>query len=136
MPQRKGRLQRYLEADAALNVLYKKFEAYVFPLLSSNYNITRECNLRCEGCLFFEGPDYLDHPDDKPLADYQTFFKGEADRGVNFAYFAGGEPSLAQDRLRLAQQYLPRGWVATNGTIRIASDIRYSIHVSLWGDLD
>jgi len=136
MPQRKGRLQRYLEADASLGALYSKFETHAFPLLSSNYDITRECNLRCEGCLFFEGPDYLDYPDDKSLVEYRVFFEREAARGVNFAYFAGGEPSLAQDRLRLAQEYLPRGWVATNGTIRIAADIRYSIHVSLWGDLD
>lgn len=136
MPQRKGRIQRYLGADPSLSALYEKLETHAFPLLSSNYDITRECNLRCEGCLFFEGPDFLDHPDDKSLADYQAFFKGEMDRGVNFAYFAGGEPSLEQERLRVAQRYLPRGIIATNGTIRIASDIRYAIHVSLWGGPD
>ncbi len=60
----------------------------------------------------------------------------EAARGVNFAYFAGGEPSLEQERLRIAQRYLPRGIVATNGTVRIALDIRYAIHVSVWGGPD
>lgn len=102
-------------------------------LRASNYDITSVCNLTCEGCLYFEGEDYLGHQENKSLAAWDAFFKSEAERGVNFAYLAGAEPSFVIDRLRAAHQYIRHGVIFTNGSRRIPDDIGFRIHVSIWG---
>lgn len=129
-----ARVQQYLAEDPALAAFYKKYRRHAAPLVSSNYDITDRCNLRCEGCLFFEGTDYHAHRDRRILEEYDRFFAVEAARGVNYPYFAGGEPALAPDRLRVAQRHFRRGMIFTNGTVRIDRDLPFAIHVSLWGD--
>ncbi|MCA1749460.1 MAG: hypothetical protein ABR601_00580 [Parasphingopyxis sp.] len=99
----------------------------------SNYDVTNRCNLRCEGCLFFAGDDYLDHDDDPDLVAWDRLFADEAARGVNFAYLAGAEPALAPDILRIAYKHIPDGVIFTNGTIKIPQDIGYRLHISIWG---
>ncbi len=132
VPER-GRVRSYLDADPALRALYTRIRTEVYPIVSSNYDLTRRCNLRCEGCLFFSGSDYEDHPEESSVRRYDSLFRAEARRGVNFPYFVGAEPSLAQDRLRAAARHFRRGVVFTNGTIRIHPEIPFAIHVSLWG---
>ncbi len=129
-----ARVQQYLEEDPALAAFYKKYRHHAAPIISTNYDITDICNLRCEGCLFFEGTDYGAHRDERTPEEYDRFFAAEAARGINYPYFAGGEPALAQDRLRLAQHHFRRGMIFTNGTVRIDRDLPFTIHVSLWGD--
>lgn len=106
---------------------------HVLPIRSSQYDITNTCNLTCEGCLFFSGDDYKNHPEERDLGKVDLFFKSEAARGVNYAYIAGAEPSLAEAKLLAAQKYIKRGNVVSNGTRRITRELRYAIHVSLWG---
>ncbi len=129
-----ARVQRYLEEDAGLAAFYERYHRHVAPIISTNYDISDICNLRCEGCLFFEGTDYSTHRDERTPEEYDRFFAAEATRGVNYPYFAGGEPALAQDRLQLAQRHFHRGMIFTNGTVRIDPDLSFTIHVSLWGD--
>ncbi|MHB8472081.1 MAG: radical SAM protein [Gammaproteobacteria bacterium] len=129
-----ARVQQYLDEDPILASFYKKYRRHVAPIVSTNYDITDVCNLRCEGCLFFEGTDSRAHRDERTLEEYDQFFAAEAARGVNYPYFAGGEPALAQDRLRLAQRHFRRGMIFTNGTVRLDRDLPFAIHVSLWGD--
>ena len=131
---KRGRVAGYLADDPGLTDLYGKIRAHLYPLITSNYDVTRVCHLKCEGCLFFEGPDYETHPDDKSLQDYDRFFAREAARGVNFPYFVGAEPALVQERLRIAGRHFKRGIIFTNGTIKIDRQIPFAVHVSLWGD--
>lgn len=100
---------------------------------ASNYDITSVCNLTCEGCLYFEGEDYLGHQENKSLDAWTLFFKSEHERGVNFAYIAGAEPSFVIDRLRAANRYIANGVIFTNGSKAIPKDIGFRIHVSIWG---
>ncbi|MGB5340123.1 MAG: radical SAM protein, partial [Gammaproteobacteria bacterium] len=129
-----GRIERYLAEDPRLAAIYARFQRHAAPVITSNYDITSRCNLRCEGCLFFAGTDYQGHHDDRSLDDYDAFFAREAARGVNYPYFAGGEPALEQDRLRIAARHFNRGMIFTNGTLRIDPELEFTIHVSLWGD--
>lgn len=99
----------------------------------SQYDISNTCNLTCEGCLFFAGDDHLDHARITDVARIDAFFAGEAARGVNFLQFAGAEPALAQPTLRIAARHVGRGVVFTNGTVKIARDIPFRLHVSVWG---
>ncbi|MFY0637169.1 MAG: radical SAM protein [Maricaulis maris] len=105
-------------------------------LRSSGYDLASTCNLRCEGCFYFSGEASNIQPETGGLSDWQSFFRAEGQRGVNYAFLAGAEPSLHPDRIRAAAAGIPWGMVFTNGTRRIPADIPYRIHVSLWGDDD
>lgn len=97
-----------------------------------NYDVSSNCNLTCEGCLFFARADGV--PLDRDGGDdWDALFAGEAARGVNFAYIAGAEPSLVPGRLAAAWRHIKAGVIFTNGTRRIDPAIGFRIHVSLWG---
>lgn len=100
---------------------------------AGSYDVANICNLKCEGCLFFEGETFSQHRDSKSSDEWDRLFAGEALRGVNLAYMSGAEPSLVPDRIRMSQRHIPRGIVFTNGTHRIPDDIRYRVHISTWG---
>jgi len=112
---------------------YRWLRKNIGMLVPSNYDISNKCNLKCEGCLFFEGDDYGNYKDANDDLSWDSFFADEASRGVNFAYIAGAEPSLELNRIRLAAKHIRSGVVFTNGTRRIPDDINYQIHISLWG---
>lgn len=100
------------------------------------YEIETRCNLKCEGCYYFEGGDTWQINGNKPINEWQNFFHLEAERGVSMAYFVGAEPALAQDRLLAAAQHFPWGNIGTNGTIALNKDIPYRIGVSVWASDD
>lgn len=102
-------------------------------LKTSTYEISANCNLSCEGCLFFSGEHAWKHTEAQDTQGWHNFFSREQNRGVTYAFLAGAEPALAIDRIRAAHTYIPAGMIVTNGTRRIPDDIRYRIHVSLWG---
>ncbi len=131
-----GRLAEYFARDPQLRRRYERLRRFAGGIVGSNYDISDTCNLRCEGCLYFEGPDRLGHADIAADAAWSALFAAEKARGVNFAYLAGAEPALAPARLRLAAQHIGRGVVFTNGTVPIDDRLPFAIHVSLWGDED
>lgn len=100
------------------------------------YEIETRCNLKCEGCYYFEGGS-THHL--SPKADegaWSRFFAAEAARGVSMAYFVGAEPALAPKRIMAAAPYFPWGNIGTNGTIRIPKDAPFRIGVSVWAGDD
>jgi hypothetical protein len=103
-------------------------------LVTSNYDLASRCNLHCEGCLFFAGDDYKQYAEVTDPGAWRAFFRSERARGVNFGYFAGAEPSMELERLRIADAYIDRGVIFTNGLVPIPRDISFRIHVSIWGD--
>lgn len=105
-------------------------------LRTSNYDISNTCNLRCEGCLYFSGAGSEISRSELDIVAWREFFEREARRGINFAYLAGAEPSLTPARIRACHDHIPMGVIFTNGTKRIDPDIRYRIHVSVWGSDD
>lgn len=129
-------LSQWFARDPELLIRYRRFRRTAFGIVGSNYDISRLCNLTCEGCLFFEGSDYLAHLDDKSDAEWDAFFAAEAGRGVNFAYLAGAEPALRPERLRMAARHIKRGVIFTNGTVAIDPALPFAIHVSLWGNVE
>lgn len=123
----------YLASDDALAATYGKIRKHARGIRISGYDITKRCNLRCEGCFFFEGELSVIYPEEKTEQEYEEFFGTEVARGVNYPHFAGAEPALVQNRLRIAHRHWQRGLVYTNGTVRIDPEIGFMIHVSLWG---
>ena len=116
--------------------LYDRFidnRKQLSTLVTSNYDITKECNMTCEGCLFFDGEDYMQHHDSGSLEEWEAFFKKEQARGVSYPYFAGSEPALVVDRLKIASKYFSKGLVFTNGSIKIDTSVPFKLHISVWG---
>jgi MoaA/NifB/PqqE/SkfB family radical SAM enzyme len=101
---------------------------------SNNYDLTSRCNLFCEGCFYFEGDDYKRAKEQADLSKWRDFFRSQAEMGVTFANIAGAEPALEQRRIAAAHEFLPRGSVFTNGTIKIDRSFNYTILISVWGD--
>jgi hypothetical protein len=99
---------------------------------SSNYDINNTCNLTCEGCYYFvSGQKTLNK---RPSAkDYDAFFRSEAERGVNYPIFSGGEPSLNPAALKAAARYWSGGIIYTNGVRKIPEDIPFRVAISVWG---
>jgi len=105
----------------------------VTPIVASQYDITHDCNIECEGCFYYVGSDHGGRPEATDRATIDSFFRAEAERGVNYAEVSGGEPALAEEKLAIMACHIPRGVIYTNGTVPISRDIRYSIQVSIWG---
>ncbi|MDO5604784.1 MAG: hypothetical protein Q4G25_06440 [Paracoccus sp. (in: a-proteobacteria)] len=113
---------------------YLDMRRMVGRLRSSNYDISTTCNLRCEGCLFFSGAGDEAHQSETDPARWDGFFAAEARRGINYAYLGGAEASLTPERIAACHTHIPMGVIFTNGTKRIAPEVSYRIHVSVWGD--
>jgi hypothetical protein len=98
-----------------------------------SYDISTRCNLKCEGCFYFDGSQDDQLNDDGSDHDWDQFFAAEAARGVNFAMLAGAEPALQIARIRRACRHFPLGVIYTNGSIALPTDIPYRVHISVWG---
>jgi hypothetical protein len=128
-------IESLLETAPQLRARYARArEIRRIARFSNNYDLTSRCNLRCEGCFYFEGDDYKRAEEEMDLAKWRTFFTDQARRGVTFANLAGAEPALEQRRVRIAHELMPRGSVFTNGTIKIDPAVGYTVLISVWGD--
>ncbi len=130
MPAR--RLSEYLK-DPFLGRLWREVRR-AGRLKSISVDLTHACNIRCEGCYFFEeGMDRHRAPADEGVFD--AFLEREKARGTNFVTVVGGEPSLMLGRLRKIYQGF-RMNVATNGVRRIPVEgfENMPIGVSVWGN--
>nr|WP_321981766.1 hypothetical protein [uncultured Cohaesibacter sp.] len=100
------------------------------------YEMSTRCNLRCEGCYFFDREQQNPHDEEQDLSVWDAFFAAEAERGVSMGYFVGAEPSLEQERLKVAARYIRYGNVGTNGSVFISREIPFKIGIALWGSDD
>ena len=128
------KIHHYLATDPELAERYKQVRTNVLPIKPSQYDIANTCNLRCEGCFYYSGDHAFEGEVNLSEEQMDRFFAAEANRGVNYAHFGGAEPSLVQDRLVAAYRHIKRGTIYTNGIVRIDPEIRYRIHLSIWGN--
>lgn len=128
-----NQIQLYTSTDSALKARYDKAKKTIRAFRKpAFYEIETRCNLKCEGCYYFEGGDTWLIDVEKPVTDWKSFFEEENRRGVTMAYFVGAEPALSQDRLVSAAEHFQWGNIGTNGTIRLSNEIPYRIGVSVW----
>jgi len=119
-------------ADAAINERWQKVRRYFF-LRESTYDMTRRCNIRCEGCYYFEGAKQYAAESADPDA-WRQLMREEKARGVTFVVLAGAEPGLVPELCRVCYEEMPLGTIATNGLVRIPETVGYKIHISVWGN--
>ena len=98
------------------------------------YEVSDRCNLKCEGCYYFDPAAFREAPADRGRfdAEWDAFLAQERARGVTMPYFLGAEPALEERRLIAAARYFRRGNLGTNGTIRLDSEIPFRISISAW----
>ena len=111
---------------------YRKVRKYFF-LKESAYDVTSACQLRCEGCYYFQGDKYTMR-DQKDPEEWRSFFEEEKRRGITYVVLAGAEPALLPKVLRACYDVVPLGSIASNGLKKIDPEIRYRLHLSVWGD--
>lgn len=122
-----------LRSNAELKRIFQKSRRSRHRI-TSVYDISTTCNLRCEGCLFFDRDGHYAGPSSPPSSGvFSHFFAEERKRGVNYPIFGGAEPALRQDILRAAAAIWDCGMVHTNATIKISPDIPFRLYVSFWG---
>jgi sarcosine oxidase delta subunit len=104
-----------------------------FYLRESTYDMTRRCNLRCDGCYYYEG-DKQNTQDNVDPEAWRRLFRQEKARGITFVVLAGAEPALVPALLEACYDEIPLGAIASNGLVPIPESVGYRIHVSVWGD--
>jgi len=121
-----------LLADPAVKARWEKVRRYFF-LRESTYDMTNRCNLRCDGCYYYEGDQQFARENGDPEA-WRALMRQEKARGITYVVLAGAEPSLVSELLAVCFAEMPLGCIATNGLHGIDPAVGYRIHISVWGN--
>ena len=111
---------------------WEKVRKYFF-LRESTYDMSNRCNLRCDGCYYYEGEKQFVVENGDARA-WRKLMKDEAARGITYVVLAGAEPSLVPELLDVCYREMPLGSIATNGFKKIPESVGYKIHISAWGN--
>ena len=118
--------------DPMVKDRWEKIRKYFF-LRESTYDMTTRCNIRCEGCYYYEGEKQFTNDNRNPEA-WQKLMQTEKERGITYVVLAGAEPSLVPELCEVCYQKIPLGAIATNGLKKFSEQIGYRIHISVWGN--
>jgi organic radical activating enzyme len=121
-----------LIADYEIRERWEKVRKYFF-LRESTYDMSNRCNLRCDGCYYYEGEKQFAQENGNPEA-WAKLMREEKARGITYVVLAGAEPSLNPNLLQVCYDEIPLGSIATNGFKRIPESVDYMIHISVWGN--
>jgi MoaA/NifB/PqqE/SkfB family radical SAM enzyme len=130
-PGKQWKFSEILE-DADIRARWERVREYFF-LRESTYDMTRRCNIRCDGCYYYEGEKQFAEDNRNP-EDWRRLMAEEKARGITFVVLAGAEPSLVPDLCEVCYREIPLGAIATNGLKRFPDSVGYRIHISVWGD--
>jgi hypothetical protein len=111
---------------------FKRVREYFF-LRESTYDMTSRCNVRCDGCYYYEGDKQHAQDNVDPEA-WRALFRAEKERGITFVVLAGAEPALVPELLQVCYDEIPLGAIASNGLVKIPASVGYRIHISVWGN--
>ena len=97
-------LSRLIGDDLEYIEKYERIRSISSKVTVSEYHLTNACNIRCEGCWFFEfGFDHESREVTK-IGPLDAFLQAENARGINAALVIGGEPTLFPKRLEILPQ--------------------------------
>jgi MoaA/NifB/PqqE/SkfB family radical SAM enzyme len=121
-----------LLAERGVRARWEKVRKYFF-LRESTYDMSNRCNLRCDGCYYYEG-DKQFAAESGDAGAWRALMRAEKERGITYVVLAGAEPSLVSELLEVCFAEMPLGCIATNGVRRIEPAVGYKIHISVWGN--
>ncbi|EFK08056.1 radical SAM domain protein [delta proteobacterium NaphS2] len=131
-PATKGYRFKDLLLDPGVNQRWEKVRKYFF-LRESTYDMTRRCNIRCDGCYYYSGEKQFAKENRDP-EQWRQLLQAEKERGITYVVLAGAEPSLVPELCEVCYEEMPLGAVATNGLEKIPESVGYKIHISVWGN--
>ncbi|MCB9881925.1 MAG: radical SAM protein [Planctomycetes bacterium] len=135
-PKKRSRIREYLDHPllSKINAEIEKGVARNGKMRSISLNMTKVCNIRCEGCYFF-GQGLDQYAEIKDVEQIQEFIRKEKERGTNTITLVGGEPSLYMDRVKLFYEHFNLYFVV-NGLRPVPYEgfEDMNIAVSVWGD--
>src|SRR5271157_6634977 len=79
-----------------------------FFLRESTYDMTNRCNIRCDGCYYYEGEKQFAQGNEDPAA-WRKLMKEEKARGINYVVLAGAEQSMVPQLLGVCYEEMPLG---------------------------
>lgn len=119
-------------ADQTVRARWEKVRKYFF-LRESTYDMTNRCNIRCEGCYYYEGNKQFAQ-ENRDTDAWRKLMVEEKARGITYVVLAGAEPSLVPELCKVCSEEIPLGTIATNGLRFIPESVNYKIHISVWGN--
>lgn len=121
-----------LIAPAQVKRRWEKVRRYFF-LRESTYDMSNRCNIRCNGCYYYEG-DKQFAQENRDTRAWRNLMREEKSRGITYVVLAGAEPSLVPELCQVCYDEMPLGAIATNGLKVIPEPVQYKIHISVWGN--
>ncbi len=121
-------------SDQTTRERWERVRKYFF-LRESTYDMSNRCNIRCEGCYYYEGDKQFAR-ENRSKSAWRALMRAEKERGITYVVLAGAEPSLVPDLCAVCFEEMPLGAIASNGMKRIPASINYKIHISVWGNDD
>ena len=77
-------------ADHKICARWEKVRKYFF-MRESTYDMANRCNIRCEGCYYYEGDKQFAEENRDPAA-WRELMRVEKARGITYVVLAGAEP--------------------------------------------
>ncbi|HWX84169.1 MAG TPA: hypothetical protein VNZ48_11290 [Xanthobacteraceae bacterium] len=108
-------LSRLIGDDLEYIEKYERIRNISSKVTVSEYHLTNACNIRCEGCWFFEFGFDRETKEVTKIGPLDEFLQAENARGINAALVIGGEPTLFPKRLESYRKYMDYLTISTNG---------------------
>ena len=113
-------LNALLTENPKLKYRFERVSAFSKQVRVSEYHLTNACNIRCQGCWFFEFEHDRETREVKDLEVLDRFLRREQkERRINSALVIGGEPALFLDRLAVFKSHMKYITVSSNGYTKI-----------------
>jgi MoaA/NifB/PqqE/SkfB family radical SAM enzyme len=110
------KLKEYLDSDSNLKNRFELVSTFSRKIRVSEYHLTNACNIRCEGCWFFEFGHDTETEEEKNIRNLEAFLDTECkERKINTALVIGGEPTLFPDRLAVYKEKMRYLTISSNG---------------------
>jgi MoaA/NifB/PqqE/SkfB family radical SAM enzyme len=130
-----ARLRALLAGAPELSERLSRLRHFARLVRASEYHLTNACNLRCEGCWFFEYDFDSSSREESNLDTWREFIEYQRARGVTAPLLIGGEPALYPERIALFVEAMPYVTVSSNGLqpLPIVGFERVAIALTLFG---
>ena len=109
-------LKPLLQDEPALERRFRRLMGFANGVRTSEYHLTNACNIRCEGCWFFEHGHDRETTEVTDLEAWDAFVRAETEeRRITTALLIGGEPTLFPARIRSFVRRMKYVTVSSNG---------------------
>ena len=127
-------LRQFLADNPDVAARIRAIQSISSEVRTSQYFLTRACNIRCKGCWFFTYGLDKQADDEKDLGEIDRFLESERARGITAALLVGGEPTLVPKKVERFVRALPFVTVTTNGwrPLPVAGFENVAVAVSLF----